>query len=195
MSLKHAILGFLSLEPMSGYDLKKAFDQAVRHFWPANQSQIYRTLAELDEQGLVEKEVIPREERLDMKVYHLSEAGLAELRRWLSTPLPGQDTREPLLVQLFFGGQLTDTELLKVLKHEVEQAETNLAVFTDIYRALLERPREGVDARAVFLRALTLEYGLGAQRALLDWLRRAIERLQTQDYSPAPLPDLIGDHP
>ena len=36
MSLKHAILGFLSLQPMTGYDLKKAFDQSVRHFWPAN---------------------------------------------------------------------------------------------------------------------------------------------------------------
>jgi PadR family transcriptional regulator, regulatory protein AphA len=128
-----------------------------------------------------------------MKVYHLSEAGLAELRRWLSTPLPEQDTREPLLIQLFFGGQLTDAELLKVLEHEVEQAEANLAFFTNIYRALLERPRDGGDARAVFLRALTLEYGLAAQRALLHWLRGAIERLQTQDYSPAPLPDLTGD--
>jgi hypothetical protein len=48
MCLKHAILGILSFSPMTGYDLKKAFDRSVRHFWPVNQSQIYRTLAELD---------------------------------------------------------------------------------------------------------------------------------------------------
>jgi PadR family transcriptional regulator, regulatory protein AphA len=46
MSFKYAILGFLSFAPFSGYDLKKAFDRSVQHFWPANQSQTYRTLAE-----------------------------------------------------------------------------------------------------------------------------------------------------
>ena len=53
MSLRHAILGFLSFQPFTGYDLKKAFDRSVRHFWPATQSQIYRTLAELDADGLI----------------------------------------------------------------------------------------------------------------------------------------------
>ncbi|GAB4571520.1 MAG: hypothetical protein Fur0017_20790 [Anaerolineales bacterium] len=37
------------------------------------------TLAELEEQGMVTKEVIEREERLDMKIYHITEAGRAEL--------------------------------------------------------------------------------------------------------------------
>ena len=58
MSLKHAILGFLSFKPLSGYDLKKAFDNAVRHGGPANQSQIYRTLTQMTKEGLLEKEVI-----------------------------------------------------------------------------------------------------------------------------------------
>ena len=31
MSLKHAILGFLSFSPFSGYDLKKAFDHVRQH--------------------------------------------------------------------------------------------------------------------------------------------------------------------
>ncbi|MGD0004493.1 MAG: PadR family transcriptional regulator, partial [Anaerolineaceae bacterium] len=40
MSLDYAILGFLSYKPFSGYDLKKVFDNSVRHFWYADQSQI-----------------------------------------------------------------------------------------------------------------------------------------------------------
>ena len=44
MSLDHAILGFLNYRRYSGYDLKKIFDKSVRHFWPADQSQIYLTL-------------------------------------------------------------------------------------------------------------------------------------------------------
>jgi PadR family transcriptional regulator AphA len=102
MSLKYAILGFLNLKSLSGYDLKKAFDNSVRHFWPANQSQIYRTLAQMTKEGILEKEVVERDERLDMKIYRISEKGREELHQWLATPLPSQDTREPFLVQLFF---------------------------------------------------------------------------------------------
>lgn len=193
MSLKHAILGFLAFTPLSGYDLKKAFDQSVRHFWPANQSQIYRTLAELDELGWVTKEVIPREDRLDMKVYNLSDSGLAELHRWLSTPLPPQDTREPRLIQVFFGGQLTDDELLNVLRHELQSTEDTLALYTSIYQTVGAQPSAAVDARGFFLSMLTLEYGLAAHRALLQWLRAAIQRIQAHDYSPAPLSQPIGE--
>jgi PadR family transcriptional regulator AphA len=60
MSLEYSILGFLSYKPFSGYDLKKAFDNSVRHFWYADQSQIYRTLARLTEQGYVEMEKMDR---------------------------------------------------------------------------------------------------------------------------------------
>ena len=60
MSLEYAILGFLNYRPLSGYDLKKVFDNSVRHFWPADQSQIYRTLARLAEQGYVEQEIVSR---------------------------------------------------------------------------------------------------------------------------------------
>ena len=44
MSLKHAVLGFLSIAPMTGYDLRKHMEESVAHFWPADQAQIYRTL-------------------------------------------------------------------------------------------------------------------------------------------------------
>ena len=39
MSLEYAILGFLNYRPLSGYDLKKVFDNSVRHFWPIHSSK------------------------------------------------------------------------------------------------------------------------------------------------------------
>lgn len=47
MSLPFAILGWLHTEPMSGYDLKKRFEQGVGYFWPVDEMQIYRTLDRL----------------------------------------------------------------------------------------------------------------------------------------------------
>ncbi len=192
MSLKHAILGFLSFVPLSGYDLKKAFDKSVSHFWPANQSQIYRTLAELEREGLVEKEVIPREERLDMKIYDITEAGRTELHRWLATPLPPQDTREPFLIQVYFGGQLTDEELIHLLQHEITGVQERLEVYKMVYALSQEQPSRVTDPRAIFMSLLTLEYGLTGQVVLLQWLQGALERIQTGNYTPATIAELVG---
>ena len=61
MSLDHAILGFLNYHPYTGYDLKKIFDSSVQHFWPADQSQIYRTLNRLTEQGFAKMEKVSQD--------------------------------------------------------------------------------------------------------------------------------------
>ncbi len=183
MSLKHAILGFLSFKPFSGYDLKKAFDNSVRHFWPANQSQIYRTLSQMSDEGLIEKEVIEREERLDMKIYSITKIGRTELHAWLATPLPEKDVREPFLIQVFFGGKLSDEELLNLLLHEKKTAEENLLTYDAVHQAATAQPGDINDPRAFYLSMLTLEYGVKSNRALLEWLNSAIKRIETKNYS------------
>lgn len=184
MSLKHAILGFLSYEPLSGYNLKKAFDNSVRHFWPANQSQIYRTLSQMTDEGLVEKEVIEREERLDMKIYSITEAGRSELHGWLTTPLPEKDIREPFLIQVFFGGKLSDEEILNLLQHEKKVTEEGLLAYDAVYQTVTAQPNSiHHDPRAFYLSMLTLGYGIKSNRALLEWLNSAIERIETNNYS------------
>jgi DNA-binding PadR family transcriptional regulator len=183
MSLKHAILGFLSYRSLSGYDLKKAFDRSVQHFWPANQSQIYRTLAEMKDEGLVEHEVIVREERLDMKVYHITPAGTQELHRWLSEPIHPTDYREPFLIQLYFGGTMSDEELIEVLKYRLKQIEERLAVFLSVYPAYQEKLKTHEDKRAYFLNIATLEYGIHNGFSFLEWYRNMISRLESKNYT------------
>jgi DNA-binding PadR family transcriptional regulator len=187
MSLKHAILGFLSYTPFSGYDLKKAFDQSVHHFWPANQSQIYRTLADLEGLGLVEKEVIPREDRLDMKIYNITPAGRVELHRWLTTPLPETDMREPFLIQVYFSGQVSNAEIINLLQQQIHHAREAIQIYTGIYEIVYSQPSRVNDPRAQYLSMLTLEYGLAANRSLVIWAQNAIDRIQAGDYSPANL--------
>ena len=183
MSLKHAILGFLSFKSLSGYDLKKAFDQSVQHFWPANQSQIYRTLSGLKDEGLVEQEVIEREERLDMKICHITEAGREELHQWLATPLPHQDFREPFLIQIYFGSKLSDEEFENLVQHEIQAAEEVLAVYNSMYKPYLEKIKSHEDPRALFLSVLTLEYGILSNQVLLEWLKSVVERMRSGDYT------------
>jgi len=49
--------------------------------------------------------VIEREERLDMKIYHLTPAGMQELHQWLSEPFHTTDYREPFLDPALFWGE------------------------------------------------------------------------------------------
>lgn len=183
MSLKHAILGFLSFAPFSGYELKKAFDLSVQHFWPANQSQIYRTLAQLDEEGLVEKEVVEREERLDMKIYTITDAGRAELHTWLATPLPERDDREPFLIQVYFSGQLSDVEVLNLFKQKLKETEERLAVYEAVHQMIQNTPSKTADQRAIFMSTLTLEAGYVNNQSIAAWLRSAIARIEAKNYT------------
>lgn len=184
MSLEHAILGFLTYHPLSGYDLKKVFDETVRHFWPATQSQIYRTLSRMAHEGLVRVEKVEQEDRPDRKVYHITDTGRQELRRWLLTPLPPRKVREPELIQVFFAGQLTDAEIIQRLEHAAER----LHALLQYYRQLPQEPEAYVEQagspREAFFWVLTLEHGIAMTRAELEWLQSVIQRLKNKDQPP-----------
>ena len=46
------ILGFLAVEPRSGYDIKEQVDKSTRFFWAASYGQIYPELKRLAGDGL-----------------------------------------------------------------------------------------------------------------------------------------------
>jgi len=178
MSLDYAILGFLNYHPYTGYDLKKIFDTSIRHFWPADQSQIYRTLSKLMEEGRVEMEKIPQEDRPDRKVYHITETGRAALREWIAGPPPLDAPRSAPLIQVFFSGQLSDEEILlkfegyaaimRALLEQYEQVKDQLGPF----KQEIPSPREH------FFWLLTRENGLANMRANLAWAESVIERIK-----------------
>ena len=120
MPLSHAILGFLEYKPMSGYDLKKFFDQSVTHFWSATQSHIYKALENLEKEGFVESEVIQQEGKPNRKQYQITVKGRGELRQWVSTPMPLEVTREAWLIQVFFAHNLENEELASLFEKRIE---------------------------------------------------------------------------
>ncbi len=144
---------------------------------------IYRTLAGLNAEGLVDMEVIERDERLDMKLYHITEAGRNKLHRWLSTPLPPQDYREPFLIQVYFAGKLSDEEIDALLQHEIQAIEERLAIYDAIYKMYQERINASDEPRSLFLSVSTLEYGILSNRVSLEWLKSLAGRVKSGDYT------------
>ena len=173
MSLHYAILGILNVMPMTGYDLKhQAFDATVRHFWPADQSQIYRTLNKLADDELVTVTVEAQDERPDRKVYAITQAGQAALTEWLKSDQAVPTLRDPLLVQLFFGQELPRADLLRVVAQQLAAHQEQLAVFGQIPIPPAEsRP----DDRWLALQHLTLDFGMALEQAYVNWLERCQE--------------------
>ncbi len=178
MSLDHAILGFLNYHPYTGYDLKKIFDISIRHFWPADQSQIYRTLARLEENGWVVMERIPQEDRPDRKVYHITEAGRAELLRWIASPPPLGEPRSAPLIQVFFSGQLTDEEILAKFENFAAVMRAILSQYEQVPAQIEPFQQEIPSPREHFFWLLTLENGICNLRANLHWVESVIERIK-----------------
>jgi len=178
MSLEYAILGFLNYHPYTGYDLKKIFDSSVRHFWPADQSQIYRTLRNLTGQGFVEMEKVPQDDRPDRKVYSITEAGRAELMKWLSGPPPFGDARNAALIQVFFAGQLSDDEILAKFEGFTAILRAILAQYNQIPAQIVPYQQEISSKREHFFWLLTLDNGIRSMQASLEWAENVIEQLK-----------------
>jgi DNA-binding PadR family transcriptional regulator len=179
MSLKHALLGFLNYSSMTGYELKKFFDQSVHHFWNANLSQIYPTLSQMQDEGLLEAEVEYQEGRPNRKVYRITEAGRQELLRWLREPLDLPPTRMAFLIKVFFAGSMEKEEILDQLRQRLKMHMDRLAAYRDPVREVLVKNIEetGLGREGLFW-GLTLEAGVRFEEAWVQWCREAIERIE-----------------
>lgn len=80
VSLEHILLG-LRRRPSSGYDLKQGFDVAICPFRPAEPSQVYPALKQLERRRLLRSPVAPAKRGPRRRVYHTTAAGRAALRR------------------------------------------------------------------------------------------------------------------
>jgi DNA-binding PadR family transcriptional regulator len=185
MSLEFAILGFLNYHPYTGYDLKKIFDTSIRHFWPADQSQIYRTLGRLTGQGYAEMEKIPQEDRPDRKVYHITESGRAALLEWLAGPPPLDEPRSAPLIQVFFAGQLPDEVVLAKFEGYAAIMRAVLAQYDQVPAQIIPYQQEITSPREHFFWLLTLENGIRNMRANLAWVESIIERFKSGQVPPA----------
>ena len=179
MSLEFAILGFLNYHPYTGYDLKKIFDSSVQHFWPADQSQIYRTLTHLTEQGFAKMKKVPQEDRPDRKVYHITNAGRQELLHWLASPPPMDSPRSAPLIQVFFAGQLSDEEILAKFEAFAELMRLILAQYEKVPEQIIPFEEEIASPREHYFWLLTLDNGIRSMRAALEWAENAIDQIKS----------------
>jgi PadR family transcriptional regulator, regulatory protein AphA len=178
MSLEYAILGFLNHRSYSGYDLKKVFDTSIRHFWPADQSQIYRTLSRMNQSGWVEIQVIQQESRPDRKEYSITESGRMELKQWLKKPLPVEENRSADMIQVFFASALDDNEAVKIFERAAENMRAGLAQYQLISRDPKQYLQFTNSPREFYFWMLTLDVGIHTLQSNLIFIEQVINKFR-----------------
>ena len=126
MSIDYAILGILSQRSMTGYDIKKFMQESAFMYWSGNNNQIYKSLVELLDKGLLTYVIEHQDNSPTKKKYTITDKGLTALKEWVLSPTEPNDMKKPFLVQFAWSWQLNSSDLDQILKRYETQINTQL---------------------------------------------------------------------
>ena len=116
-----ALLGLLSVRPMTGYEIRRHFDRALAPWWDTPRTQIYPKLRELETRQLIEHEYVVQESKPNKRIYSPTPAGRDRLRSWLLGSIQWPALRHQMMMRLFLGHLLPTDELRESLAHYRDQ--------------------------------------------------------------------------
>ncbi|GMQ96226.1 MAG: hypothetical protein BMS9Abin14_753 [Gammaproteobacteria bacterium] len=139
MDVKTLCLGVLTLRDMTGYEIKKHFEQSFAHFFVAGYGSIYPALSELTRLGMVICQDVPQDKRPDKKVYSISDAGRAQLAAALAETPPRHKVRSEFLVLLYFAHLMSAERLAEVLDERVRDIDGMLECIDNAFEDQRQR--------------------------------------------------------
>lgn len=174
--LSLAILGLLSIQPLSGYGLRKIFLTTAMGYFSASPGAIYPALRKLEEAGLVKGTVENASTLRPRMVYALTPAGRADLKSALSRPVSREDVirrMDTLILRFsFMDGLLPKAGILEFLRSLWSGIEAYLEVLdAEVRRDAL---------RYSFCARAALEQGQETFRMNARWAKRTHGRLKEE---------------
>ncbi len=170
---EQVLLGVIASEPRSGYGLKKMFSSSPASVYQPSPGALYPALRRLEERGLLLAEKHVSSGRRALRLYQVTEAGLAAYLKWLRKPVV------PETVGADLGQHLMRFSLME---NYLERAEV-IAFLADLGDALdgfVRGMEQFVASRQETLRqhaGLAVEHGLAIHRASREWVRSAMAAL------------------
>lgn len=179
--ITYGVLGLLAfLGPMSGYDIKRAFDHALAPMWGAAHSQIYKELRRMETLGWVHMKREEQSSRPDRKVYSVTPGGQRAFIAWEGQPSFVLQMRDELLLKILFGSYAPPGALKATVKGGIAFYEQRLAVFQDNLHHLIirrDQPQQAPEADQSdgdpFARLIT-QLAISATELYLTWLHEVL---------------------
>ena len=161
------ILGMIYFQPSHGYKLKKI----VKHYFgnpyfKLNNNILYSTLTKMEENGFVRGELISSE-KVNKKVYHITEDGKEHLVELVSTPAePGIDDFDFKIKAVFF--DLIPKKRRRKVIEPVYESKLNL-----LKDALEKKEKHGSSMSHVS--STVLEYGIRELKCSIEFYEKLMD--------------------
>lgn len=173
--LSLAILGLISLQPMSGYDLRKCFATTPMGHFSASPGAVYPALTRLEKAGWIRGAQDLRQVLRPRRMFTLTKKGEAILVTHLSRPITREDViwrLDELLLRFSFMGNWLPGLLVQRFLAQFSQE-------TSHYLDLLLAQRAAFPDFSSPTARLALDYGIEQYQAAVRWADRALAQLQT----------------
>jgi PadR family transcriptional regulator AphA len=172
VSIRHLILGLLTQQPMSGYDIRRFLKSLSWLIESPSFGTIYPSLRVLREDGLVTMEIISNQDKPPRKIYTITEPGRQALQEWADQPLVPDASLKAFVMRLILANSLSPTGLIAHLQQRRSQVATHYAT--------LKQLAEATDGMMDDARHIAFDYSLALAGAELTWLESALEQLSQQ---------------
>jgi PadR family transcriptional regulator AphA len=169
MNYRYFVLGLLAQQPMSGYDIKRCFENFGWLIHSPSFGSLYPALHALQEDGCLSMQVIEGESGLSRKVYTITELGRQALEKWVHESMETDTSLKTFLMHLMVADNLSREALLTHL----EQRRSQL---TD-YQTILKQVDEKANGNGDLGERLALDYGRVLAAAETIWLDRKLAQL------------------
>ncbi len=174
---KYAVLGFLSMQPASGYEIKKMMAETTGHFWREGDSAIYPILKLLLDQKMVTCQADDQESNRPKKIYTITNKGLDALKHWLLADTEPYQSRNEFMLKVYFGWNVDREATLEHIKKIKSDTLKAVKKFNEI-QTRFENPKKMKSDK--LHRFLTLRAGIVLSEASLEWCDEAIQLLEDQ---------------
>ncbi len=176
---KYAVLGLLTYAPLSGYDIRRIYEQSLGNFWSESYGAIYPILKKLEEEGLATREVERGEGKPDRNVYTITDLGREEMHRWLAQPPEPIKERVELLLKLFHGWEVGPAVMIEHVRQARAEHEGLLQRYAHYDEAMT---RQNEPPSSYWL--MTVSCGQHFSKAYIEWCDETIAKLEQLPAAP-----------
>lgn len=175
---KYTVLGMLTLDSMTGYEIIKTIQESTNNFWSESEGQIYPALALCVKEGLaVCKEDKSKGAPRIKKTYSITSKGKKKLIEWLKKDPQVTLIRNELLLKLFFGRNVETKDNVHHIMYHQEEVEREVANYKKMREELISQHKNSSHLKHWLI---TLDYGIRTAKAELVWCKETLKILESE---------------
>jgi len=170
VDIKSILLGFLTRQSLTGYELKKRFSISFSFFSGASYGSIYPALKKMEKEGLVSLQLEIQDGAPNRKVYSITAAGRRTFIEALKAPLRWEMPKTAFLTRLFFFAQLSPEEQQTATRSHLEAMKQ--------MQQQLKSTRSEIEARADYYQMQCYHFGLRFYQDIIRNLSQVLQALE-----------------